>query len=323
MKYNTIVFDCNNIYYRYYSTRKEETYKVGSKTIVVGGIKGFLQHVEKMRENFLVPGGKLIFGFDNQASKMNTRKEIDPGYKANRTEKAPVFYKSLEYLQLILLNCYDGAELLYRHSSEFDDMALPLIYQLPEKESVLISTNDMDFFRLIDYKGRNIKIWDGKAVWDKNAFADKYGFDPTSESVVLYKSIRGDRSDNIDPAVEGFPKRLIVKAVENFGDVYTLLKHIEIFREAEKGGWKERLYTARHKVKLNAQLVDFIQSEHEDISSYLHKCTFNAPSLSVLLSSLGFPDNYDGRVWQYTQNKKAKEQGLQDDFFVQPQVDRV
>ena len=323
MKYDYIVFDCNNIYYRYYSVRTNETIKIGSKTLVVGGIKGFLHHVKKLKEEYLAPDGQMIFGFDNQASKMNNRKDIDPDYKANRVQKSPVFYKSLEYLQFILLSSFDNAKLLYRHSSEFDDMALPLIAQLPEDKSVLISTNDMDFHRLLDYKGRNVKIWDGKQLWNKNTFTDRFGFEPTSESVILYKAIKGDRSDNIKPAIDGFPKKLLIRAVENFGDVYTLLKHIEIFREAEKGDWKEKLLLAKNRIRLNAQLVDFIQSETENIDAYLHNCKYNVKSLTVLYGSLGFPDDYDENVYHFMQNRKAKEQGIDDTFFVQPKVDRV
>lgn len=319
-KYDYIIFDSNNYYLRQYMTRKDEVVKQGKRTVSVGGIRGFLQGLNKIAKEYLADNGQIICGFDNQASKMRLRKEIDPDYKANRVEAHPSFARSIEMLQTILLSYRDDLTVLMKSGQEFDDMALPLIAQLPEDKSVLIITNDMDFFRLLDYKGRTVHIYDNNKVWNQNEFESKYGFFATSETVVMYKVIRGDRSDNIAPGIPNFPKKSLEHLISVYPDIYEFIKEIEIF---EGGKWRDSAPYLKGKLRLNAELIDFIESEDADINSYLYKAKFNPKVLAVMYGSLQFSKSFDRRVESYMQAKEAEKQGFSDSFFEQPKMERV
>ncbi len=319
--YKYIIIDSNNWYYRNYEVYKDMTYQVKEKTIITGGIYGFLKSMKLWIKNFSSKDTVFYFLFDNAKSKDNLRRNvIDPEYKLNRDKKPKSFYRSLDYLRLILSYYDDRFFTVYGTGYEADDIVPYILNTLyiDDNNRCLLISEDMDWSRLIN---KNIDVFMKKDIYTKYKFTNRYGFPPDNDKVTLYKVIRGDSSDNISPGVPYLPEKDVIYLVSNFKDIYEVLENLEITHLNEK--WKKAFRDNKSRLNLNHQLISFFPIDENSLDEYISKSSYDYIMLSNLYDCFGFDiEEIDKRTYSHIVRKEQKEKGYIDNFFKPPKVRR-
>lgn len=322
--YQSIIIDGNNLYNRNYHVNKNLTFIMDDGTeLITGGIFGFMRSLGKLRRKYLSDHGKFYILFDNHASKANMRREVDSNYKKNRKKKPKSFYRSIELLQQILLHYDNDIVLIYRTDYEADDLVKPVIASvISEYDRILLVSDDLDWARMMGYEGRPIEWLAGGKIYNAVNFEEKYGYYPSENNIVMWKTFRGDTVDNIPVGVPGIRKEIIFKLMEDCSDIFDIMLHID--RIDYLGIWKERIKEAETRLKLNHQLVSFIGIGKEELEEFVYGCEYRPNNLKIFYDALGFNiKTFDLRVYNDLEKKKEKVKSLEDDFFKQPEIKRI
>lgn len=180
------------------------------------------------------------------------------GYKGNRGAYKGAFYEGVNLATHLLVN---GCVSCYRQGGlEADDMIYSLVQQIKAvdtKTPIDIVTNDADLLPLVDEQVsvymRGTREYANAGcptlrlyyqvtpeTWEEYlSYTSAYkNFIIPYNSMLLYKLIRGDRSDNIAPAVKGYGgvsysklmERMIADGVD-FPNIFRYGKPFEIMRQ--------------------------------------------------------------------------------------------
>jgi len=323
-KYDILIFDVNLWYHKNYHTHKDLSIEVGNQRIVTGGIYGFLKTLQRFERDYLKENGEIYFLFDNPNSKYNIRQlSIDPTYKANRKEYSKPFYRGLDYLRLILMEYHDNYTVIYGTGFEADDLVPNVLNTVDENKRVLAISDDLDWARIINYKGKKVDLYMQKKVYTKKEFNEKYNFLPNESNVVLYKVIRGDTSDNIPVGIPNIPSKIVEKLVGDYKDIFEILENIQHIPYLNDT-WKDRIIQKRARLRLNHQLVSFIPIDDSYLKRFTFKSVFRPKSLSMLYKSLGFNlREVDKRLEKdLDKGKKIRYNDKSDSFFHMPEPKR-
>lgn len=308
-KFSKILIDISNVYHKNMHTNKNLTTTLEDGTsLITGGIFGTIRSINKLEREHGSDNCQVYLLFDNTTSGGNKRKEIDPEYKANREKKDHSFYKGLDYLRFILMNYKDNFIVSYRTGYEADDAVLPIISKFDKNENVLLVSEDMDWARSLS---DNVFWFTKKEIWSSERFEEKYGFKPSNDSVVFWKSLKGDVSDNIPKGILGIRENLVQQLIVDFKDVDEMLNNLDnISYLSDK--WKDKIRENKARLKLNAQLVDFITTADENIDEFIFPCEFKPNTLRTLYHALGFTiSSFDPRLLKVFPPKNASS----DSFF--------
>lgn len=231
MIYDKLILDTSNVFYRvaaFYlkNLTQEKTDELIKSNTIFNQYKSVIQ-------NFLIQtSGKVCLLFDPLLSngKESTRVQIKEGYKNTRDRKSPVNVLRIDVLEKLysyyLMSNQNRIEVYHDFEYEADDF----VEKLTENGKCLMITSDEDFCRYLE-EGRVEMLKQGLSIKDTSIFTaknfeEKYGFKPTISSVVFWKAIYGDKSDNVigsfkDPSTKVIRtasdemKRLIKELGEN------------------------------------------------------------------------------------------------------------
>jgi 5'-3' exonuclease len=283
-KFNYVLIDGSNLYHRSYSL-----FKPNGKNI----INHLLETVDKIQNDFSNNESILYFIFDNSQSQINLRKNIDPLYKSNREKgNNKEIYKYHNIFIELLKVRNQNYKILMAGSLEADDLVKPLINYIDNLEKnyykILLISNDMDWSRNINDK---VYWYNWNTILNKEEFYSKYKFFPSEEGIKIYKSIKGDSSDNISPGIYNFPMNDLINICDkayNFNSYKDFLNYIETLNENLKQTIKSNL----RNIKRNYSLVDFINIKI-DIGNYIKNCKQINLQYRLMLEGLGvtIPDN--------------------------------
>ena len=304
--YSKLIIDTSNFYMRAYSVggNMTNTMEDGS-TMITGGIYTFLRMVKSLESRFLAPSGEVYFLFDNCHSGINRRKEIDPEYKSNRTKKDEGFYRSLDLLQSILLNYKDSWFCVKKAGYEADDLVYPFTKEFVNEQILLVS-NDLDWFRGISEHTHVAKYEKAEGmdkadyvIYDSSLFEKKMGFKPSIEAMILYKSFRGDSSDNIPPAVPGIRTEALNSIISSCSSIKEVVSKVDSL-EGVSDTFKTKIKENKGRLFLNEKLVAYQEVSFEELKEDIYKCEFHPKILHSLYKSLGFQiGKIDPRVQQF------------------------
>ena len=290
MKYDRILIDVSNMYYRAFCANQNLTAEVDGELMVTGGIYTVLKMFHKIRETYLADGGKIYYLFDNASSSEARRKEIDPDYKVNRKKQDPVFYRGLDYLYLVLQVLNDGDRLIRRPGSEADDLVSPVLRSFTDPlYKILLVSNDLDWSRSIkELTHWMVRDYSTKqdVIYTPITFKEKYGFEPSLEAVCLYKAIRGDASDNIPVGVKGLREETVLSLIKQAGSVENLFVHLDSLDLSDK--WKHAFEENKGRVLINHSLVSFQDLSIEETRAFTEITAFNKKALGLLYRALEF-----------------------------------
>lgn len=326
--YSKLIIDTSNFYMRAYSVGGSMTNRMeDGSTLVTGGIYTFLRMMKSLENRFLSPDGKVYFLFDNSHSGIDRRKKIDPEYKSNRTKKDDNFYRSMDLLQAILLNYKDSWLCVKKAGYEADDLVYPLIEEFSD-EMILLVSNDLDWFRGISERVHVAKYEKAEGmdkadyvVYTPELFCKRMGFKASEDAMILYKSFRGDSSDNIPAAVPGIRTESLIAILNRFRSVKEVLESIDSVDEVSSL-YKDRIKAAKARLFLNEKLVSYQKVGYDELAEDIYQCEFHARALHSLYKSLGFQiGKIDPRVQQFFVKETAPITNK--NFFQKQKIKRV
>jgi 5'-3' exonuclease len=288
--------------------------------MVTGGIFTSLKMIQRIETHYLSENGRIYFLFDNPASGEIRRKDIDPDYKINRKKQDPQFFRGLDYLQLVLRNYQTGYRIIQRPETEADDLVFPILKSFEgHNHSVLLVSNDMDWSRAIDDKIHWLSNSSDKdIIYDKDLFYNKYGFLPGHNAVCLYKSLRGDESDNIAAGVKGIPEQVVLTVIEYANSVQNMFLKLNDLPIDEC--WKKAIYQNKGRIQINLMLVDCRPLSAAEVREYTAISEFNRDALLMYYKIFGFNiSQIDPRLNK--EYKPIKDEDFFNSFDVYPRAD--
>jgi hypothetical protein len=139
-------------------------------------------------------------------------------------------------------------------------------------------------------------------IYTPNDFWAEFGFYPTFSSLSLYKTFKGDASDNIKNPLPRFPYDALRTILEQYEDIYGVLKaaddgKLDFLNDHWKGKLAEQ--EIRDHLIQNWELVSFSGPTYDEIEENVFECRFNNQNkgtLKQLYTLLGFtPSKIDNR----------------------------
>lgn len=320
MRYSRILIDVSNLYFRAFYSLPRIVSEVEGKRMVTGGVLTAIKMIQRIEENYLSEKGRIYFLFDNPASGELRRKDIDSDYKINRKKQDAQFYRGLDYLQLVLRNYKTGNRIIQRPESEADDLIFPILKSFEGHDhNILLVSNDMDWSRAIADRVYWLVHSDGhNVIYDKDLFYNKYGYYPGYDEVCLYKSLRGDGSDNIIPGVQNIPEQVVLSLIQQAKSVHNMFLRLNEIRVDDQ--WKQELRKNKGRILINLMLIERQPLTDADVREYTVIAEFNKKILLMYYRILGFDiGQIDPRLSQ--EDKPLKDEDFFNSFDSYPRAE--
>lgn len=290
-KYSKILIDGHNLYHRAYHANKNLVHRVEKREIVTGGVWGFLRSLNALIRKYLSDSGEVYVLFDNHTSRIEQRRLMDPEYKSQRESMPDSFYRGVDFLQLILLRYRERMSIVYRHRYEADDLVEPLLGSFSKYDRTLLVSQDLDWARSLR---ENVHWLSSGFVYTPNDFWAEFGFYPSFSSLSLYKTFKGDASDNVKNPIPRFPFDSLQTILERYEDIYDVLGAVdngEIDFLDEHWIEKLKVRVIRDHLITNWELVSYVGPSYDEIENNVYECHFNDSTkrpLKQMYSILGF-----------------------------------
>lgn len=292
MKYQNLVIDISNLFWRSIYNSLEKYIKKENHEIYIYSIHEALTRLTKLIDKYGYKDSKVFCLLDNPNSKTNIRKILTKGsYKHSReNNKLEFFYPTLNVFIEILKIYSENFYILQVDGVEADDITKPLKeYIKPDNFNLcLFISADLDWARNIDKYSHWYNYID---FYTKEKFYQKYNFNPVGESVQLCKALKGDKIDCIENAIPYLPQKILMNILSTFKNVDDFYTNLFFTDYPDK--WKKRLKEAEGKVRMNYKLVDFLPIE-DPIETYIFKCKKNIKLLELYFKWLNIP--YKGKM---------------------------
>lgn len=201
-KFDNIIIDTVNLCYKLF--KKEDPSILSNKLIYKNFVKNFIFFIEELKNRFLDSEGKVYLLFDNYFSRADlqnsfmyaARKRIDENYKKGRSKNTKEFYNSINLIRYYYLIGPSNYYTMRVEGLEADDLVKPLIENRLKGKKNLLVTNDLDWCRYLDGNTQ----WLPDLVKEPETcdeLSQRLGFRVNEKSIVCFKSLFGDPSDNI------------------------------------------------------------------------------------------------------------------------------
>jgi len=204
MRYDVILVDALNLLHRL-KDKNEHASVISSKYVYRDLVAKYIETIKSITDQYLAETGTVYLLFDNPTSRLDlqksfyfaSRKHIYPKYKETRARESKEFYNSLDLIRYYFLTNLPKYVCIQVQNLEADDLVKPVLTTYcTDMTYVLMVTNDYDWIR---YLAANIDWMPNLAGEPEtiSTFTERMGFIPTENSVIIYKSLFGDPSDNI------------------------------------------------------------------------------------------------------------------------------
>lgn len=145
------------------------------------------------------------------------RKELNENYKANRKEKP--FDDIWDYAHA-LFSDMDNVQFAYHQGFEADDMMFSISRIKDYNNEFIIISGDNDLMQALDESTIIVKSISNKGFQnivtpDSEYYIKKFKDIPPNK-IPTYRAIIGDRSDNLNPIMARFPKKLAYYYTMNY-----------------------------------------------------------------------------------------------------------
>jgi 5'-3' exonuclease len=274
------------------------------------GVFVSIKMIQKLINTYLTEKGKLYFLFDNASSGEVWRKNLDPDYKINRHRQDPGFYRGLDFLQILLIHYENDWCIIQCPAYEADDLVAPVLTEIPKGDKVGIVSNDLDWARALSEDVAWIRAGrkEGEYIYDEidsEIFKSLYGFHPSLKNVCIYKSLRGDRIDNIGAGVKNISKKMILSIlnqVKTIEDLFDSLEDLDIPKHL-----KRLIADNKERILLNYTLVDYRPISIQAGKDVTVASRFNPRVLKMLYSTLKFDiEKIDIRLAKFYKHSKLE-----------------
>lgn len=220
----------------------------------------------------------IVFCFDRPEPSF--RKEIDPNYKANRSEMPEDLVPQIPYIKkvgpLLGIACVDVPQF------EADDVIGTLAVQgWAQGFEVVIVSGDKDFAQLLRPGIVMLDTMKESRTGPAEA-VEKWGVRP--DQMIDYLALVGDSSDNV-PGVAGIGPKGAQKLLQEFDSLAKIYENVDSI----KGATKEKLVKSQENAFLSQKLVTIVTDVpiHLDWQAF-HLQAVDSAGLDELLRDLNF-----------------------------------
>ena len=214
--YDALIVDAVNFAHKTFDTRNDELISISNKEIYKNSVCKFINGIEDLKKKYLDPdNGKVYLLFDNYFSRADLktaftfadRKQLNVGYKANRTKDSKEFYQTLNLVRYYYIINKPFYYTLRIENLEADDLVKPLLEFECKDKTCLMVTNDLDWTRYLSDKVDWIPVLKEEPQTAKDLSVEM-DFEVNEKSIIVYKALFGDKSDNIPSLIPRNEKNL-------------------------------------------------------------------------------------------------------------------
>ena len=247
----------------------------------IQGTLGFVGALLKMIR--MTQPSHIAVLFDGES--YNARVELDGDYKANRPDyslmeeedtpfsQLPDIYAALDYMGICNKETID---------CEADDWIASYAIQYGDQSEIVISSQDSDFFQLINDKVSVLRYRGDKTIiCNRENINEKLGIEP--EQYADFKSMTGDTADNIRGAEKIGPKTAAA-LLKQFGDIETMLRNVDCIA---KPSIRESVIRNRDRIILNYKLIKLEGKAYLPFTKDEMKYDYNGITTGEVLKAIG------------------------------------
>ena len=294
MKYDAIIIDTMNVFYRVSEFKNESSSLVSKKKVYKQSICNFIKKIDEIVEEHSYHDADIYLLFDNPTSRVELnsafmyagRKEISPDYKANRTKEPKEFYNSIGLIRYYYLLKPANYRCLVATRLEADDLVKPLLRNELKDKSVLLVSNDLDWAKEITEKVHWLKKWN--EIVEPEQLSLSLDFHATEASLIAYKALYGDSSDNI-------PSILPAKTFHEFQELAASIHNpLDLIDWSNSNKAREKhpmlivLKAAERQYRINVQLVDSIPVADQHLGHIIAKGRDSEELRIIVEQAVGF-----------------------------------
>ena len=215
---------------------------------------GFLRMLFKT----LVTAGSERVAVVFDAGRNTFRNELDPQYKANRTECPPELAQQMPYFRDLCRAL--GVTVLEKVGFEADDIIGTLVKKLAAEgeTDVVIVSGDKDLMQLVNDR---VLIWDTMKdkKYRREQVIEKFGVPP--EQVVEVLALTGDSSDNV-AGIDGVGPKTAAQLIEKYQSVEGVLSNCAALKEDSSIRNRKKIAEAIEsnpgRLRLSRRLVEIL-----------------------------------------------------------------
>ncbi len=276
-----LIIDTFNFFYRaYHALPVSLTSPEGTPVNAVYGVASMLINIfDLIKPDYVVAALESVEPTERKKQYDDYkahRKPMDDGLKV----QIPILFEVLEAFEICTLNLsgYEG-----------DDIIGSLAKKYSGEMEVIIASNDRDLWQLV---GNGVMVMSPKnngssADWigTKEVIA-KFGFGP--ETIVDYKALTGDASDNI-PGVSGVGQVTATKLLVKYRSLDGIYAHLQEIAQVFGGGVAKKLEAGKESAFLSKELAQVQMDLDLDFPSVV--CNFaglNKESAKKVLEKYAF-----------------------------------
>ncbi len=209
----------------------------------VNAVYGFITMLMKLLDDMQPDHIAIIF----DTARKTFRNDIDPSYKANRTEPpdelVPQFALVREATQAFNFDCIE------LQGFEADDLIATYTKEaINEGADVTIVSSDKDLMQLVSDRVTMFDSFKNRRIGPEQVL-EKFGVYP--EKVVDVQSLAGDSTDNV-PGIPGIGIKIAAQLIQEYGDLDTLLARASEIKQNKR---RENLLEHADKARLSRELV--------------------------------------------------------------------
>jgi len=209
----------------------------------VNAVYGFITMLMKLLDDMKPDHIAIIF----DSARKTFRNDIDPSYKANRTEPpdelVPQFALVREATRAFNFDCIE------LQGFEADDLIATYTKEaINEGAEVTIVSSDKDLMQLVSDRVTMFDSFKNRRIGPEQV-QEKFGVYP--EKVVDVQSLAGDSTDNV-PGIPGIGIKIAAQLIQEYGDLDTLLAHASEIKQNKRRG---NLLEHADKARLSRELV--------------------------------------------------------------------
>jgi len=266
--------DVSSMFFRAFYAIRSLTNQEGMPTNAIYGLLSMT--IKLMREK---KPDYMAFCYDRPEPSF--RKEIDPRYKANRTEMPSDLVPQIPYIKSLALAL--GIPCFEKVGYEADDLIGTITKWARRKNiEVEIVSGDKDFCQLVE---PHVSLYDTmkEVHYDENAVISKWGVHP--KKFVDYLALVGDSSDNIK-GVAGIGPKGAEKLLAQFDSLEDIYEHLD---DIANKNIRAKLIASKDEAFLSKKLVHVVVDVPLDLSpEELTLKPIERDSLRSLLLELDF-----------------------------------
>lgn len=215
----------------------------------IHGVMGFVGALLKIIK--MINATHVFVVFDGEHE--NERTELSPDYKSNRIDYLDIPDSVNPFSQLE--NIYEALNFMkIQHvqatNFEADDIIASYVYRYNNDAQIFISSFDSDFFQLLSdtvsilrYRGKNTVVYDKEYVQAK--------FSILPEQYVCFKSLVGDRADNIKGA-EKIGIKTAAALINQYGNLQDIINNAN---KITKPSIRESILRNKERLLINYKLI--------------------------------------------------------------------